>query len=135
PGTPIRSAWPPERIVTSVLSMTRSWPKITVEIAAFAARISDESCSAERTTPSSRVSTLSAPAIDPTPCAACPHGCRRPHPAPILRQSTGAGWAELGYPTVAGRLNGAYHDMETCAPPGKVIVARNGRIVGAKFGL
>ena len=30
PGTPISSAWPPDRIVTSVFSMTRSWPKMTV---------------------------------------------------------------------------------------------------------
>jgi hypothetical protein len=33
PGTPISSAWPPDRIVTRVFSITRSWPKMTVEIA------------------------------------------------------------------------------------------------------
>ena len=38
-GTPIKSAWPPDRIVTRVFSITRSWPKITVEIASLAVRI------------------------------------------------------------------------------------------------
>ena len=35
PGTPTSSAWPPERTVTSALSITRSWPKMTVPIACF----------------------------------------------------------------------------------------------------
>ena len=29
PGTPMSSAWPPERMVISVRSMTTSWPKMT----------------------------------------------------------------------------------------------------------
>ena len=60
PGTPINNAWPPERMVTSVFSITRSWPKMTDAIASFAARIWLDTCSAERTTPSSSFSTLSA---------------------------------------------------------------------------
>ena len=33
PGTPISSAWPPDRMVTSVRSITCSWPKMTAEAA------------------------------------------------------------------------------------------------------
>ena len=36
PGTPTSSAWPPESTVTSARSTTKSWPKITAPIAAFA---------------------------------------------------------------------------------------------------
>ena len=32
PGTPIRSAWPPDSTVISARSMTRSWPKMMAEV-------------------------------------------------------------------------------------------------------
>jgi len=63
PGTPSKSAWPPERIVTSACSTTVSWPNMTVPIAAFAARTCAAVDSAARTIMSSIFSSPSPPAL------------------------------------------------------------------------
>ena len=61
PGTPTKSAWPPERIVISAYSTTCSCPKMTVPTAALAARACAAVVSAARTIMSSSFSRPSAP--------------------------------------------------------------------------
>src|SRR3954470_3224881 len=110
PGTPIRRAWPPDRMVTSVFSMTRSWPKMTVETASFAARICPATCSAERTITSSSFSTPSAPAIRHS--FSKRRQLRRHVTNLMLNLSEGHVFVELNYPHIIGYPDRQrHHDM------------------------
>src|SRR4051794_4680061 len=112
PGTPISSAWPPDRIVTRVFSITRSWPKMTVEIASFAARIWPATCSAERTIASSSFSTPSAPAMSISLNRFTTPRLRRHATNLMLNRCKGPVFAELNYPHIIGIWGyERHHDM------------------------